>query len=76
MNFSPSIRIIIDCRLIQKSLKQNLYKIKPCRSCNQYTFTPETGPMCLGINLLSRMVYDITRNIFVNPNCHHIFNQR
>ena len=74
--FSPTLRIIVDCKLIQQSLKQGLNKIKPCRTCKKYTYTPESGPKCLNISLIKRMIYDITRNIFVNPNCHHVFTKR
>lgn len=73
---SPSLRMIVDCKLIQQSIKQELNKIKPCRACKNYTYTPESGPRCFGISLIKQMVYDITRNIFVHPNCHHVFTKR
>jgi len=75
-NFSPTLRMLVDCRLIQQSIKQGLHLIKPCRQCKQYSYTPESGPKCLGLSILKRMVYDITRNIFVNPHCHHVFTKR
>ena len=74
--FSPSLRMIVDCKLIQKSLKQGLYKIKPCGACKHYKYTPESGPKCQGLSIVKRMVYDITRNLFVNPNCHYVFTKR
>ena len=74
--FSPTLRIIVACKLVQKSIQQGLHLIKPCGACKNYTYTLETGPQCLGLSLIKRMVYDITRNLFVNPNCHHVFTKR
>lgn len=74
--FSSTLMIIVDCKLVQRSIKQSLYLIKPCGACKRYKYTPETGPHCLNLPLIKRMVYDITRNLFVNPNCHHVFTKR